>query len=168
MHEYSYPYIPEGRQYLRVPATDPIMRLAIRYARDFSKDPVMPTGAVIAKDRNPIACGANGSDFHRINGCARQIAGSKTGEDYHLCEGCQPINHSESRALCAAQQISYDFANSDLYLWGHFGCCHSCWKIIEEAGIKNIYLLPDAEMLFNKNHPQNVVGSQLDYFRSYL
>lgn len=168
MTEYAYPYLPEGRRYLRAQASDPIMRLAIRYAHQYSKDPVMPTAAVVIQDRHPISCGANGSDFHRIHGCARQAAGSKTGEDYHLCEGCHPKNHSESRALRAAQNLSDGVSDSDLYLWGHFGCCQNCWRIIAQAGIRDVFLLLDAEKLFNKNHPENIVGAQFDFFRSYL
>jgi hypothetical protein len=31
---------------------------------------------------------------------------------------------------------------------------------MEKAGIKNVFLLENSEVLFNKEHPDNVVGKQ--------
>lgn len=168
MIEYRYPYMPEGRHYLYAPQSDPIMRLAIRYAHKHSLDRTMPTAVIITRNHQPIALGSNGSDFHQTHGCARRDAGSSTGKDYHLCEGCHPKNHSESRAIDAAQENRVDLRNASLYLWGHFGCCRSCWPLIIEADIGDVFLLTDAEVLFNKNHPDNIVGAQFGYFQSYL
>jgi deoxycytidylate deaminase len=145
------------------------MRIAMRYARIFSEDAVMPNASVIcSKARKPIASGANGSEYHRKFGCIRQAANSATGQDYDLCEGCQPQNHSERRALAHAQKRDRITDGCDLYLWGHFGCCPPCWDSMIGAGIDQVYLLEDAEFLFNKEHPDNVIGRQFQYFRSYF
>jgi deoxycytidylate deaminase len=144
------------------------MRLAVRYAYDNSQDLLMPTAAIIVQNDKPIAFGANGSDFHQLHGCARQVAGSSTGEDYDLCEGCHPKNHSESRAIRTAQTAHSEIKNAELYLWGHFGCCRSCWEVISEAEIAKVLILDNSEMLFNKKHPDNIVGDQFRHFRSYL
>jgi len=33
---------------------------------------------------------------------------------------------------------------------------------MKEAGIRSVYLLEDSEKLFNKDHPENIVGKQFD------
>src|SRR6185503_18918892 len=160
--DYSYPYRPAGRETLYVPASHPIMRFAIGYAREHTLDETMPNASVIVVEGEPICAGANGSDFHRLYGCRRQVAGSTTGQGYHLCEGCHPRHHSERRALRSAADQGLDMRGADLYLWGHFGCCPDCWEAMEEAGIGDVYLVEGAEALFNKRHPDNIVGSQFD------
>lgn len=166
MSEYEYPYRPSGRRFRYAPASDPIMRLAMRYARRYSKDRLMPNTSVVVVGGNPVATGANGSDYHRLYGCRRRARGSTTGEEYHLCEGCHPRNHSERRAINRAREGRRDIRGADLYLWGHYGCCPDCWREIAAAGIRDVYLVEGAEALFNEEHPSNVIGSQFERFRS--
>jgi len=162
--DYEYPYRPPGRRFRYVPGSDPIIRLAIRYARRFSRDPSMPNASVIVVGGKPVAAGANGSDYHRLHGCRRRSGGSETGQDYRLCAGCHPRNHSERRAVLHARERQVDIHGADLYLWGHFGCCEDCWRVLLAAGIRDVYLVEDAERLFNKRHPDNVIGSQFEHF----
>jgi deoxycytidylate deaminase len=42
-----------------------------------------------------------------------------------------------------------DCQGADLYLYGHWWCCESCWKAMIAAKIRNVYLLENSENLFN-------------------
>ena len=156
----EYPYLPEGRTFGYVPEHNVFMRMAKEFAEHRSLDEVMPGGALIVRVGFIIGQGANGSNYHKEQPCQRIILGCKTGEGYEFCEGCHPKNHSESRAINHAQNSGYDTRKADLYLWGHWWCCKWCWDVMIEAGIKDVYLLEGSEALFNKNHPDNIVGKQ--------
>lgn len=156
----DYPYLPHGREHDYVGLNNPFMKAAKAYAREHSLDPAMPNGCVFVKDGEIVARGANGSDYHNTHECERVKRGIPTGQGYELCEGCHPKNHSEPRAIADAIAQGNDPAGADVYLWGHWWCCESCWQAMIKAGIKNVYLLQDSEILFNKNHPDNIVGKQ--------
>jgi len=86
--------------------------------------------------------------------------GIPTGQQYELCEGCHPKNHSEPRAIADAKKNGHDTKGADLYLWGHWWACETCWQTMIAAGIKNFYLMEGSEKLFNKSHPKNIIGKQ--------
>lgn len=156
----QYPYIPEDATIEYVPAGNPYMIEAKEYARAFSLDKVMPNASLIVKDGKIIGRGANGSTYHDKHGCERIRLNVPTGQGYDLCEGCHPKNHGEPKALADAQKQGNDTAGADLYLWGHWWCCESCWRSMEEAGIRQVYLLENSEILFNKDNPNNIIGKQ--------
>jgi deoxycytidylate deaminase len=156
----KYPYLPEGRTILYVPADNPYMIEARDYAMEHSLDDTVKTGSVIVKNGMIIACGANGSDYHEKYGCERVKRNIPTGQGYELCEGCSPKNHSERRAVFEAMKEGYDAQGADLYLWGHWWCCKDCWDAMIEAGIRNVYLQEGSDALFNKEHPDNIIGRQ--------
>jgi len=158
-----YPYIPENEEIHYVPSDNQFMLAAKNYAKENSKDENMPTGAVIILDGKIIGSGANGSDYHDRFGCERVRQNIPTGEGYELCEGCHPKNHSEPRAIKNAleKHSKEDIAKSELYLWGHWWACESCWKAMIGAGIKNVYMEHDSQKLYNKSHPSNIIGNQL-------
>lgn len=52
--------------------------------------------------------------------------------------------------------------STDLYLWGHWWFCEPCWNAMIEAGIRDVYLLENSEVLFNKAHPENIIGRQFE------
>ena len=156
----KHPYIPKGRRVFYVASDNEYMQFAKEYAREHSLDEVMPGAAVIVKNGEVIGSGANGSDYHKNNPCRRKELGCKTGEGYEFCEGCHPRNHSEPSAIRDAVDRGDSTLGADLYLWGHWWCCKPCWDAMEEAGIKDVYLLEDSEKLFNKEHPENIVGKQ--------
>lgn len=160
MPNINYPYLPEGRTILYVPVTHRCMVLARQIAQRQSLDKVIPTATLIVKNRIILGSGVNGSDYHQKHQCQRIILGCKTGQGYELCEGCHPKNHSERRAVQDAQSRGHDTKGADLYLWGHWWCCQWCWDIMIEAGINNVYLIEGSEVLFNKEHPDNIVGRQ--------
>ena len=162
MSAIQYPYLPTGRIIKYVDAHNPYMMEAREYARKHSLDDVVKTGSVVVKNGEIIGWGSNGSSYHAEHGCERVRRGIPTGHGYELCEGCDPRNHSEPRAIADALKSGHETIGADLYLWGHWWCCEPCWNAMIEAGIGNVYLLKDSEKLFNKAHPDNVIGKQLD------
>ncbi|MDO8576061.1 MAG: deaminase [bacterium] len=160
MSAIQYPYLPTGRSFIYVGLDNPFMLEAKNFAREHSLDEMMPNSSVIVKDGVVIGRGANGSDYHKLHGCERIKRGIPTGHGYELCEGCHPKNHGEPHAIADAQKNEKNTIGADLYMWGHWWCCEPCWNAMIEAGIGNVYLLKDSEKLFNKAHPDNVIGKQ--------
>ncbi len=156
------PYIPEGRSILYMPMTNKYMIEAKEYAKENSLDKEMPNTSLIVKNEKVIGRGANGSTYHETHECERVKQHIPTGEGYELCEGCHPRNHGEARAIKDALDHGFDIKEADLYLWGHWWCCKPCWNTMISAGIKNVYLLENSEVLFNKKDSNNVVGRQFD------
>ena len=156
----NYPYIPEGRIIHYVDASNEHMKLAKAFARWFSLDEVMPVAAVVVRGNDVLGRGANGSDYHKLHKCQRIILGCKSGEGYELCEGRHPKNHAEPRALEDSKKQGHDPNGADLYLWGHWWCCKPCWDTMIQARINKVFLLKNSEVLFNKEHPDNIVGRQ--------
>lgn len=160
MPDIKYPYLPDGKTILYVDENHPCMLIAKEVARRQSLDETMPTGAILFKDGFVIGRGANGSDYHEKYGCERVRRQLPTGQGYELCEGCHPKNHCESKAIKNSREKDNDPCGADLYLWGHWWCCHWCWDIIIKAGIAKVFLVKSSEILFNKEHPDNIVGKQ--------
>lgn len=133
------------------------MKEAEAYARAHSLDNAVKTGSVVVLAGEVIGRGANGSDYHVRHECERVRQNIPTGQGYELCEGCHPKNHSEPRAINDAKTRTEDLSEADLYLWGHWWACEPCWNAIQEAGIRNVYLLEGSERFFNKAHPDNVL-----------
>ncbi len=154
----NYPYLPEGREIKYVPSTDLYIAEAAIVALEHSLDDAVKTGSVVVKDGTIIGRGANGSDYHKTHECERVKLKIPTGQGYDLCEGCHPKNHSEPRAIADARAHGNDPHGADLYLWGHWWCCEPCWNAIIENGIENVYLMEGSERLFNREHPENVLG----------
>lgn len=162
MNHINYPYIPEGKMFHYVDNKHPFMMLAKEFAKKHSLDSVMPGTAVVVKDDAVLGVGANGSDYHKNHPCERIIRGCKSGQGYELCEGCHPKNHSEPSAIRDALAHGNNTEGADLYLWGHWWCCKPCWDAMIRAGINRVFLLKNSGVLFNKKHPNNVVGKQFE------
>lgn len=158
----KYPFLPEGRTILYVSEDNEFMQYAKQFAKENSLDKTMPNASVIVKDEKVIAAGANGSDYHENNVCERVKQNIPSGQGYELCEGCHPKNHGEPSAIRDAEAKGVDTNGADLYMWGHWWCCEPCWNEMIRAGIKDVYLLEGSEKLFDKNHPENIVGRQFD------
>ncbi len=158
----QYPYLPEGHIIKYVPLENVYMTEAKNFAQNHSLDKTMPTGSVVVKDGVIIGRGANGSDYHTTHECERVKQNIPTGQGYELCEGCHPKNHSEPSAIKNAEENGQTVEGTDLYLWGHWWCCEWCWDAMFKAGIKQVYLMEGSEILFDKNHPDNIVGKQFE------
>lgn len=152
--------MPQNRVFVYVSADNPFMIEARNFAETNSLDKIMPNASVLVKDGKIIGAAANGSDYHEKNICQRVVLKSPTGQDYELCEGCHPKNHSEGKLMRLAETEGIDTNDTDVYLWGHWWCCEPCWNEMLKANIGNVYLLENSEILFNKNHPDNIVGRQ--------
>lgn len=142
-----FPYLPADREILFVPIQHPFMQAAKLVAETESLDPDHKTGVVVVKNEVIIGAGANGSTWHELHGCERKRLKIPTGEGYEKCEGCHPRNHAEQTALA---QCKDDPNGADLYLWGHWWCCQSCWDAMIAAGIRQVYLPEGAAKLFQK------------------
>lgn len=158
----EYPYMPEGRTILYVPESNPYMQEAKKFALEHSIDDMLKTGSIIVKDGKVVGRGANGSDYHKTHECERVKRGIPTGTGYELCEGCHPKNHGELKAIKNANELGNDTKGADVYLWGHWWCCEPCWKSMIDAGVNNVYLLENSEVLFNNKNPNNILGHQFD------
>ncbi|MEM4242285.1 MAG: deaminase [Candidatus Woesearchaeota archaeon] len=154
----AYPYIPEGRTILYVPASHKYMAALRKYASIMSLDREHPTAAFVVRGGEIIGRGANGSKYHEQYGCERKRLNMPTGQGYELCEGCHPKNHSESRAIAYAKEAGHNPENADIYIWGHWWICEQCWGSILEARINDVFLMEGSEMLFNNKHPGNIIG----------
>jgi deoxycytidylate deaminase len=147
----AYPYLPEGRTIEYVPADNPFIEEAKRYALANSLDKNVPNASIIVNNKNEIiGRGANGSTYHDEHGCERVRQGIPTGQGYDLCEGCHPKNHGEPKAIADAQRQGNETLGADLYMWGHWWCCKSCWDAMINAGIARIYLPEGAKVMFDK------------------
>ena len=162
MSAIQYPYMPEGRAILYVPADNEFMAAAKEFAR--KNNTVKHVGAaVVVRDGRIIGRGSIGAGVHGAQGgCIREKMNVPTGTRYDLCKGCSHENHSEASAIRDAKEHGEDTSGADLYLWGHWWCCEPCWNAMLEAGINDVYLLEGSERLFNKNHPENVIGRQFE------
>lgn len=157
-NEKKYPYIPSGRQIFYVPADNYFMQEAEKVAREESNVLNHPTGAVIVKEGKIISRASNRNPFSNqtlINlhkkFCLRRILRIKTGKAYFVCPGCAGFSsHAERRAVEKALNQKTDITEADLYLWGHWWCCKSCWDSMISAGIKDVYLLQNADKIFGK------------------
>lgn len=158
----KYPYLPPGRRIEYVSMDNQYMTRAKAYAKEFRSNLVLPSAAVIVKDDEMIGVGSIGNNPAHIKGCVRVELHMPTGQGYDLCDGCSPKNHSERQAVFDAMKQGHDATGADLYLWGHWWACEPCWKAMIEAGIKNVYLLERSEVLFNKEHPDNIIGRQFE------
>lgn len=169
MSDIQYPYLPANRIILYVPADNPFMAAAKEYARE--NNTVKHVGAaVVVKDGRIIGRGSVGAGLHgeidpatgTKRGCVREKMNVPTGTGYELCKGCGYEYHSEALAIRDAKKSGADTEGADVYLWGHWWACKQCWKTMMDASIQNLYLLEDSEKLFNKTHPDNVIGRQFE------
>jgi deoxycytidylate deaminase len=135
------PYLAKGREILYLSAENKFMIMAKDFAKSYSLDKGHPTGAIIVKGDDVLGRGANGSVYHQLHGCERKRQNIPTGERYDLCEGCSPVNHAEQTAIANAKDRGNDCKGADLYLYGHWWCCKSCWDKMIEVGIRNVYLV---------------------------
>lgn len=62
-----------------------------------------------------------------------------TGVGYEMCRDiCKQHAHAEVDACEKAGEFAY---GADLYLIGHYYCCDNCKKVMEEYGIRNVYIV---------------------------
>lgn len=145
------------------------MKEAYRYAKKLhaTKDlnnkvkKMTITSSVIVKDGVIVGKGSNGNGWHQSNNtCVRIEKNLPTGVGYDECPGCHGDNHSERVAINEAGMLA---KGGEIYLYGHWWICATCWKAINEAGINHIYLLENADILFDRNESTTVIGTTKQY-----
>jgi deoxycytidylate deaminase len=158
MSDIKLPYLPEGREIKYVALENEFMQKAKYAAEELSTEKRHSTGAVIVKNGEIIGIGANQSGLkneklrklHDEKGiCVRKFIHAKTGTLYWTCPGCaSPSSHAEQEAIKDAKKKGNNTDGADLYLYGHWWCCESCWGKMIDAKIKNVYLLINSEELY--------------------
>lgn len=153
----AYPYLPADREILYVPADNAFM-LEAKKMQAASTDAKNPIGIVMVKDGQIVARASNMSKL--INPkliklhsqyCMRRILKVPSGKGYWLCPGCATSKqHSESRLMAEAKRNNIDTRGADVYMYGHWWCCESCWNAMIKGGIKNVYLVEKAWELFKR------------------
>jgi len=169
----EYPYLPEGRTILYVPADNVFMQEAKKVAKEKSTDKHISTGAVVVdvNSNTIITQDANMAPLtneHLINlhkkYCIRRILGIPSGQKYWICPGCAGgDHHAEYRA--SEKLIKNGFNKNDqfdVYLWGHWWACKDCWGKMLEIPVRNLYLMEGSEALFNEKDNRNIIGHQFD------
>ncbi len=145
----KYPYLPEGRTILHVPADNKYMLIAKEVAQTQSTDKKTSTGAVVVDNNgNVVVSAANQSAIKNKfllethpRWCIRKFFRIPSGEKYWLCPGCASHKyHAESFAMAKAKKSKINVSGCDLYLWGHWWCCKPCWDAMIKSGIRNVYL----------------------------
>ncbi len=146
--------MPGERDVSYVPADHPHMVRAKSIGEQRSFNRIHPTGAVIVRAGIILGEGANLSgsmSMHKQSFCLRRFLRVRSGKMYWLCPGCaSPALHCEQVALKNARSKGHDLHGADLYLWGHWWCCRSCWYEMILAGIDNIFMAEGCEELFQK------------------
>jgi deoxycytidylate deaminase len=162
MSDITYPYLPGGREHGYVGMENKYMAIAMEYAKKYRSNLAQPGAAVVVKNDKVIGVGSIGNNPAHISGCERVKHNVTTGQRYDLCAGCDPSFHSEPQAIANATLTGHDTRDAVVYLWGHWWCCEPCWSAMISAGINKVYLLKNSEVLFNKQHPDNIVGKQFE------
>ena len=154
----EYPYLPEGREIKFVPEDNEFMVAAKEISMQ-AADKQHPTGAVIVKNKEIIGRGCNYAFIGtfpfliktHFKWCVRRLFKVPSGQKYWACPGCIPSkNHAESRSVRDAIKHGYDRSGADLYLWGHWWCCKTCWDYMIDGNIENVYLAEGSQSLFNR------------------
>lgn len=158
--------IPEtvsGVVYEYVPITDPHMRAAYDYAKSLYEikkwNKMTSPATALVKDGKVLVLGNAGDEWHQRNGtCKRVELALPAGVGYDQCPGCHPDNHGEKTAVRKAQAAGIDLTGAEAYMYGHWWFCASCLRVLLDAGVKKFYMLENADVLFDRNDANNVIG----------
>lgn len=151
-----YPYLPDGKEIKYVAAENSFMAVAMKVRNEQSTDSSVPTGAVVVKNNIIVGQGANQAalkskklfNLHK-KFCIRRMLKIRSGQKYWLCPGCaKPKDHAETRAIKDALKNNTDIIGADIYLYGHWWCCKSCWDKMIAAGVRDVYLVEGASEMF--------------------
>jgi deoxycytidylate deaminase len=118
-----------------------------------SGDPLFPVGMVLVKNGKIIARAGNG--FNKGSGtlhvCPRIVLESPSGTGYDLCHLHDAPGHAEPMVIEAARKAGEDPTGADGYMYGHWWCCEPCWKVMIKAGVRDVYLLENADVEFSRD-----------------
>jgi len=145
----QYPHLPIDRKFNFVELYDQWMTEARKASEDRVVCSWWPTGAVLVKDNKIIGRGSNGGRFVPL--CPRYLNNCPTGTGYEYCTAeCQQTSHAEVSAINDAIALGNSPENADLYLFGHWWACESCWEHIIKHKVKNVFLVRNAHKIFTR------------------
>ena len=152
----EYPYLPESRDIKFVPADNEFMQEAKKMADECTGCSWWPTGGVLVKDGKIIGRGANSGNLIPL--CPRVENEYPSGEGYHHCkDDCEQLGHSEITTVDNAIAQGNNPKNADLYLYGHWWCCKPCWDHMQKHGVGQVYLIENADKLFDRVSRQELM-----------
>lgn len=161
--------IPEGLAIAQVGIEHPHMKMALDHAmkhqnaqaasgmRGVASTLVLADGTVIMGIAGELTNEISGHDdpliddmtWHARHGrCDRmQLDGNV---DYDKCPGCRHDRHSERSAVRKGLRDGKDLTGSEIFLYGQWWVCEPCAHAAFDAGVRTIWLLPDARDLFDR------------------
>ena len=136
-----------------VPADDEYMREAKRAREECSGDPLYPVGCVLVRDGRVLVRAGNGYNrgTRGIHICPRIVLECPSGTGYELCDLHDSPGHAEPMLIAVAKEQGIDTQDADVYLYGHWWCCEPCWNVMIEAGVRDVYLLENAHVEFDRD-----------------
>jgi deoxycytidylate deaminase len=161
-------YFQDQKFYQLLDENNLFIQAAKQAAIKHSLTSIFPIGIVAEKDGKIIGEAGNGNGYHEKNletpghrkGCIRRYLNDekekqgkpkfKGGEGFELCPGCHTDSHAEANLIKTIEdQGKYsELKDANIYMYGHFWCCKSCWQKMLDAGVKNVYL-PESRMKWN-------------------
>lgn len=163
-HGKKIPEIVEGVTYTYVMMDNEFMRAAYDYAKSLYEinrwNKMTAPVTVLVKDNVVVVKGVAGDEWHQRHGsCKRVELNLPSGVGYDQCPGCHPDNHSERVSVRKAQEAGIDLTGAHAYMYGHWWLCTTCLNALLSAGVStNVFLLDNADTLFDRNDPGNVIG----------
>lgn len=145
-------YLPEGKEIKHASLSDSFMTAAKEAQETLAGDQLYPIGLVYVRDGEILARGGNGfaKGSNYIHICPRIVHECKSGEGYDLCHHHDPDGHSEAMGIKDAQSRGVDLKGADAYMYGHYWACKPCWDKMLSAGIRDLYVLENAEEVFSR------------------
>ena len=147
--------------YKTAPLTSPFWDAAKEAAVKHSLTPDFPIGIIAVKNNEVVAEAGNGNGYHQKNenteghkdGCVRKYLRQEAknagyaipkGLSHDMCPGCHTDSHAEANLIKTRANLE----GADIYMYGHFWCCKSCWQKMKAAGVNDVYL-PEDNMKFD-------------------
>ncbi|KKR84946.1 MAG: hypothetical protein UU48_C0001G0083 [Candidatus Uhrbacteria bacterium GW2011_GWF2_41_16] len=152
MNDIAYPYLPPDRGFSYISEENPFMQEAKHARQTLAGDSIFPVGTVLVRDGEILARAGNGYNRGSIvrHICPRVVFECPSGQGYDLCHFHDPDGHAEQMVIKKARESGIDPIDADIYTYGHWWACESCWNVMMEAGIKNVYVLEDAHERFTR------------------
>ncbi len=111
---------------------------------------------VIVKDNKIITTGVANKGQHVLQQKCKRLG--RSGTPYTDCKWCISEEHAEIIALenCKGQNIK----DATAYLYGHYKFCKPCLQALKNRGVRTFVVLDDAIILFDRHHPNTVLGTK--------
>jgi 2'-deoxynucleoside 5'-phosphate N-hydrolase len=149
----QYPYMPTDRHLKYAAVDNPFMIEAAKAREECAGDPLYPVGIVLVKDGRVVARAGNG--FNRgpgkVHVCPRVVLECPSGTGYDLCSLHDAAGHSEPMLIEEARRLEIDTVGADAYMFGHWWACEPCWKVLIDAGVRDLYVTDDAHERFSRD-----------------